>query len=218
VRGRPSLSRSSPSALCASCSSRRSRPATQPSARSFWPARQPGRAGAGAGRSCRARGRRAVVWRSARSLLARSQPGCAAPCPHPRRRSALGRRALGALAAELCQAARDGQRDRVGVEGTNDVDHIVVGGSSGAVAVSGLASVVRISGAEFLNDTLAINTLARADTVDTSPLAPEHDRAVGHAVRPCGGGDTVRPRLSHASRHRARRRPRATSSRRSACA
>jgi hypothetical protein len=49
----------------------------------------------------------------------------------------------------------------VGVEGTNGVDHIVVGGSSGAVAVSGLASVVTIGGAEFLNDTLAINTLRR---------------------------------------------------------
>jgi hypothetical protein len=66
----------------------------------------------------------------------------------------------------------DGQPDDVIVNGTAGVDSIGVSGSAGSAKVTGLAAVVGITGAEFANDRLDINTLAGADVVH-SHLAPD---------------------------------------------
>src|SRR6266540_2528841 len=64
----------------------------------------------------------------------------------------------------------DGQVDNIIVNGTAGPDTIAVGGSSGAVTVSGLASTVKIAASEAA-DKLTVNSLAGADTVDASGLA-----------------------------------------------
>ena len=65
----------------------------------------------------------------------------------------------------------DGAADHVIVDGTNGNDAIVVTGDSGAATVTGLPAAVSLTGAEPANDTLTINALAGADTVDASGLA-----------------------------------------------
>ena len=67
--------------------------------------------------------------------------------------------------------AGDGQPDHVVVNGTNAADAIKVAGSNGNATVTGLATVVSVKNAEPANDTLTVNALAGADTVDASGLA-----------------------------------------------
>jgi Ca2+-binding RTX toxin-like protein len=67
-------------------------------------------------------------------------------------------------------AAGDGQADRVTVNGTNGDDTIDVSGDTEVVKVSG-AAATQILHSEVANDRLEINTLAGADTVDSSGLA-----------------------------------------------
>ena len=67
--------------------------------------------------------------------------------------------------------AGDGQADHVVVNGTNAADGIKVAGSNGNACVTGLATVVSVKNAEPANDTLTVNALAGADTVDASRLA-----------------------------------------------
>jgi hypothetical protein len=83
--------------------------------------------------------------------------------------------ALGFLAGAPSASALIGRRiDDVIVNGTNGVDSMSVAGIAGVAAsakVTGLAAAVAVTGAEFANDRLDINTLAGADTV-RSHLAP----------------------------------------------
>jgi Ca2+-binding RTX toxin-like protein len=65
----------------------------------------------------------------------------------------------------------DGAADTVIVTGTGADDNIKVSGGASGITVSGLAAVVKITGAEAANDQLQINALGGADTVDASGLA-----------------------------------------------
>jgi hypothetical protein len=70
----------------------------------------------------------------------------------------------------------DGQPDRVTVAGTDGDDALSLTGRvvvSGTATLTGLAAKVNISHAEGASDTLAIDTGAGDDTVDTSAFAPE---------------------------------------------
>jgi Ca2+-binding RTX toxin-like protein len=64
----------------------------------------------------------------------------------------------------------DASADSVIVNGTQTNDVIAVTGSTNGVTVSGLAATVTVVGAEPLLDTLTINGLAGADTIDASAL------------------------------------------------
>jgi Ca2+-binding RTX toxin-like protein len=74
-------------------------------------------------------------------------------------------------AVDLDLGARDGQADRVVVNGTNGDDRITVNGDAGGVKVSGLAATTEILHSEVANDRLVVNTLAGTDTVDSGELA-----------------------------------------------
>jgi Ca2+-binding RTX toxin-like protein len=77
------------------------------------------------------------------------------------------------LAGTIGGLTGDGAVDDVIVEGTNGTDAITVTGSSSTGAmVSGLSATVQVLVPEFANDRLDVNTLAGADTVDSSGLAP----------------------------------------------
>lgn len=68
----------------------------------------------------------------------------------------------------------DGEMDRVAVSGTDGDDELAVTGRvvvAGTATLTGLPATVNISHAEGANDTLAIDTRAGEDTVDTSGLA-----------------------------------------------
>ncbi len=65
----------------------------------------------------------------------------------------------------------DGAADNVIVNGTNGADNIALVGSNGFVRIGGLQAVVNVLGAEAANDTLTINSLAGADTIDASGAA-----------------------------------------------
>jgi Ca2+-binding RTX toxin-like protein len=67
--------------------------------------------------------------------------------------------------------AGDAQPDTVIVFGTNGADGVNVFGPVGAVTVGGLATRVRIAGAEAANDRLVINALAGNDAVNASALS-----------------------------------------------
>jgi len=74
------------------------------------------------------------------------------------------------LAGSLGGSAGDAAVDNVVVTGTNGDDAIAVAGSSGSAAVTGLAARVDVAHPEP-TDRLTIDTLAGADTVDSSALA-----------------------------------------------
>jgi Ca2+-binding RTX toxin-like protein len=67
--------------------------------------------------------------------------------------------------------AGDAQADTVIVNGTSRDDVILVSGNASGVAVSGLAAIVNITGAEAANDRLTVNSLNGEDVVDASALA-----------------------------------------------
>ena len=62
----------------------------------------------------------------------------------------------------------DGQADNVIVNGTTGADNILVAGDNGNMRVGGLATRVNIFGSDPGLDTLPINGLAGADTIDAS--------------------------------------------------
>jgi Ca2+-binding RTX toxin-like protein len=66
--------------------------------------------------------------------------------------------------------AGDGQPDHVIVNGTTGPDTIAVAGSGGIASVTGLAAAVSLTNAEPANDTLTVNGLAGADTINASHL------------------------------------------------
>ena len=71
-------------------------------------------------------------------------------------------------------AGGDGQADRVSVDGTSGRDALTLTGRvvvAGTATLTGLAATVNLSHAEAA-DTLAIDTLAGQDTVDTSAFEP----------------------------------------------
>jgi hypothetical protein len=68
----------------------------------------------------------------------------------------------------------DGQADRVSVTGTDGVDRMALAGKvvvGGTATLTGLPATVNVSHAEGALDTLAIDTRAGADTLDTSAFA-----------------------------------------------
>ena len=68
----------------------------------------------------------------------------------------------------------DGQADRVAVTGTDGDDELAVTGRvvvAGTATLTGLPATVNISHTEGATDTLAIDTRAGDDTIDTSGLA-----------------------------------------------
>jgi hypothetical protein len=69
--------------------------------------------------------------------------------------------------------AGDGESDGVLVTGTDHDDSIAVAGSRGTARVTGLSATVNVSHAEVARDTLAIDTGAGDDEVDSSALAPD---------------------------------------------
>jgi hypothetical protein len=73
-------------------------------------------------------------------------------------------------------AGGDGEADRVTVAGTDRADALTLTGRvvvGGTATLTGLAATVNVSHAEGAIDTLAIDTGAGDDTVDTSAFAPE---------------------------------------------
>lgn len=69
----------------------------------------------------------------------------------------------------------DGQADRITVEGTDGRDELTLVGKvtvAGTATLTGLPATVNVSHAEGALDTLAIDTRAGEDSVDTSGLAP----------------------------------------------
>ena len=80
------------------------------------------------------------------------------------------------LASSFGTPNGDGSGDRVEIAGTEGDDDVVITGKkvfSGALTVTGLPIKLGISHAEVALDTLAIDTLAGDDHVDTSGLAPD---------------------------------------------
>jgi Ca2+-binding RTX toxin-like protein len=65
----------------------------------------------------------------------------------------------------------DGQADNVIVSGTNGDDVVMVAGDSNGVTVAGLATRIKITGAEAANDRLTVNALAGDDVVTATGLA-----------------------------------------------
>ena len=74
------------------------------------------------------------------------------------------------LAGVFGGGAGDAQADSVIVNATNGNDTMTVTGGAGGATVSGLAATISISAAEATLDTLRINALAGADSVDASGL------------------------------------------------
>jgi Ca2+-binding RTX toxin-like protein len=82
----------------------------------------------------------------------------------------------------------DGAADTVIVHGTGGSDVIVVSGSTGSVAVNGLAAAVNLVGAEAALDQLIVNADAGDDVVDASGLAAD---AVGLVENGGDGNDVL---------------------------
>jgi Ca2+-binding RTX toxin-like protein len=78
------------------------------------------------------------------------------------------------VAIDLSQSAGsgvgDGASDSVTVDGRSAGDQIFIAGAGGSVTVAGLSAQVTINGAEAANDSLIVNGLAGADTIDASAL------------------------------------------------
>lgn len=81
----------------------------------------------------------------------------------------------------------DLQPDSVIIQGTNGDDVVVASGNAAGVDVVGLATRVRITGAEAANDRLTINALAGDDVVDASAVAANAIRLTVDG----GAGDDV---------------------------
>jgi hypothetical protein len=80
------------------------------------------------------------------------------------------------LASSFGTPNGDGSADRVEIAGTAGADAVKITGKkvfSGSLTVTGLPIKLGISHAEVALDTLAIDTLAGDDTVDTSGLGPD---------------------------------------------
>jgi Ca2+-binding RTX toxin-like protein len=80
------------------------------------------------------------------------------------------------LASPAGSDVGDGQADSVIVNGTANADRISVDSAvdfftgAGVITVGGLSAEVNITGSEAANDTLTVNALAGADTIDASGL------------------------------------------------
>jgi len=75
------------------------------------------------------------------------------------------------LAGTAGSGVADGEIDRVIVNGTQVNDQIVISGGASGVNVSGLATVVNITGSVAAQDSLTVNGQAGIDTINASGLA-----------------------------------------------
>jgi len=75
------------------------------------------------------------------------------------------------LAGVLGETTGDGQADRLIVNATTAPDKIAVKGAGGAVDVTGLSAKVALTRGEAAGDTVTVNSLGGADTVDASGTA-----------------------------------------------
>ncbi len=82
----------------------------------------------------------------------------------------------------------DGQPDNVIVNGTNAADNIQVAGNHSSIAVTGLPSVVVITGAESANDRLTVNGLGGDDTLNASNVIAN---VVGITLNGGSGNDLI---------------------------
>jgi Ca2+-binding RTX toxin-like protein len=82
----------------------------------------------------------------------------------------------------------DAQPDNVVVNGTGGNDNIIVSGTSGNAIVTGLTSLVSVTGAEPANDRLIVNALAGIDTVNATALAAS---AIALTIDGGDGNDTL---------------------------
>jgi Ca2+-binding RTX toxin-like protein len=82
----------------------------------------------------------------------------------------------------------DGSADSVIVNGTNNVDNIQIAGSGTSYTVTGLPAIVNVSGSEGANDSLAVNALGGADTVNAAGLPADIVRLT---VDGGTGGDVI---------------------------
>ncbi len=73
------------------------------------------------------------------------------------------------LAGTLGGNTGDAQADVVTVNGTAAADTINIAANAGAVEVSGLAALVRLTHSEAANDTLVVNGLGGVDTITPGP-------------------------------------------------
>jgi hypothetical protein len=73
------------------------------------------------------------------------------------------------LAGTLGGNAGDAQADVITVNGTAAADTINIGVSGGAVEVSGLTALVRLTHSEAASDTLIVNGLGGVDTITIGP-------------------------------------------------
>jgi Ca2+-binding RTX toxin-like protein len=92
------------------------------------------------------------------------------------------------LAATPGSGVGDGAADSVTVNGTNGSDAVQVSGTSGSIAVSGLAAIVNITGAEGTNDQLLIETLGGNDVITAAGLAAG---VIGLTIDGGAGNDTI---------------------------
>jgi Ca2+-binding RTX toxin-like protein len=101
---------------------------------------------------------------------------------------------VGGLQVEL---ASDGQADQVTVNGTQTTDQITASNAPGGVAVSGLAAVVTVTGADAAQDLLTLSGLAGDDVIDASAVSAGVSRTAINGglgidlIRGTQGGDAV---------------------------
>ena len=84
--------------------------------------------------------------------------------------------------------AGEAAADTVVLNGTNRNDTIVISGNATAVAVTGIAVQVNITGAEFANDRLVINALGGNDVIDAQGM---HANAIPVTLDGGPGHDTI---------------------------
>jgi Ca2+-binding RTX toxin-like protein len=91
------------------------------------------------------------------------------------------------LAATLGGTTGDGAADTVVVKATNGSDVAQVFGSAGSAQVSGLFSVVRVTGAEPANDRLSVDLLPGDDVLEADGLGADAIQLTGDG----GDGDDI---------------------------
>jgi Ca2+-binding RTX toxin-like protein len=82
----------------------------------------------------------------------------------------------------------DGYSDSITINGTSAADTMSVSGAAGSLTVSGLAPAIAIQGSDYARDTLTVNAVHEADTVNAQGLSADAIRVV---VKGGPGNDTL---------------------------